>query len=175
VSPVAAAVYLLSSVAFALLMPVDLVAQVRRANLYPNCPHEQIALRLEAAGKITILDAQMIWLVGNVPDCRPIEIFSAQLRTPAPLTGFVRPSSSDPADACKDLAEAEGTVPRTLEAWIHAQQADADFPAMLEAIRDKAQRQGLWIHVPLTSSPPFWSHKPVGSCSCVTRTIECFI
>jgi hypothetical protein len=153
VSPVAATLYLLSSVAFTLLMRVDLVAQVRQANLYPNCSHEQIALRLDAAGKITILDAQMIWLVGNVPDCRPIEIFSAQLRTPAPLTGFARPSSSDPADACEDLAEAEGTVPRTLEAWIHAQQADADFPAMLDAIQDKAQRQGLWIYVPPAKPP----------------------
>jgi hypothetical protein len=70
VSPVSAAMYLLSSVPFALLMPVDLVAQVRQANLYPNCPHEQLAVRLEAAGKITILDAQMVWIVGNVQDCR---------------------------------------------------------------------------------------------------------
>jgi hypothetical protein len=147
VSPVSAALYLLSSVPFALLMLVDLVAQVSQVNLYPNCPHEQLALRLDAAGKITIFDAQMVWIVGNVLDCRPIEIFSAQLRTPAPLTGFARPSSSNPVDACDDLTEAEGTVLLTLEAWINAQQADADFPAMLDAINDKAQRQGLWIYV----------------------------
>jgi hypothetical protein len=132
---------------------MDLVAQVRQANLYSNCPHKQLACRLEAAGKITILDAQMIWIEENVLDCRPIEIFSAQLRTPAPLTGFARPSSSDPADACEDLTEAEGTVPRTLKAWINAQQADADFPAMLDEISDKAQRQGLWIYVPPAKSP----------------------
>jgi hypothetical protein len=75
VTPVAAALYLLSEVPFALLMPIDLVAQVRQPGLYPNSPHDRIAQRLGRAGKITLLDAQMVWLVGNVVGCCPIEVF----------------------------------------------------------------------------------------------------
>jgi hypothetical protein len=56
VAPVAVALYILSSVPFALMMPVDLLPQIRKPNLYPGSPHEQLALRLEKAGKITILD-----------------------------------------------------------------------------------------------------------------------
>ncbi len=47
----------------------------------------------------------------------------------------------------------DGAVPRTLESWIHAQQADESFPVMLDAIKDNAQRQGLWIHAAVNSNP----------------------
>jgi hypothetical protein len=60
IAPITAALYLMSDVPFALLLPVDLLAQVRKPGLYPGSPHAQIALRLEKAGKVTILDAQMI-------------------------------------------------------------------------------------------------------------------
>jgi hypothetical protein len=83
-TPLSVALYLLSDVPFALLMPVNLLAQARQSNLYPGCPHEMVAKRLAKAGKITILDAQMVWVVGNVSGCCPIEVFSAHLRTPAP-------------------------------------------------------------------------------------------
>jgi hypothetical protein len=33
----------------------------------------------------------------------------------------------------------------TLEAWTHAQQSDDDFPALLERIEGRAQRDNLWI------------------------------
>ncbi len=88
-------------------MPVDLLAQARQPNLYPGCPHEKVAERLAKAGKLTILDAQMVWVIGNVDGCCPVEIFSAQLRTPAPLTGFIRPAPGQPGDVLDDLDDAE--------------------------------------------------------------------
>jgi hypothetical protein len=120
VAPVAAARYLLSAFPFALLLPVDLVTQIRQPDLYPQCPHVELARRLEAAGKITILDAQMVWIVGNVQGCRPVEIFSAKLRTPAPLTGFAKPALGRAGGAYDGEGEAEGTVPRTVKAWMRA-------------------------------------------------------
>jgi hypothetical protein len=52
-----------------------------------------------------------------------------------------------------ELDDVEGAVPRTLEAWIRAQQADDGFPAMLEQIEDKAIKQELWIRAPADSTP----------------------
>ena len=52
-----------------------------------------------------------------------------------------------------DLEEVKGDVPRTLEAWIRAQQADEDFPAMLEDIEHKALKYDMWIHDPPDSTP----------------------
>ena len=157
IAPLTAALYLMSDVPFALLLPVDLLAQVRKPGLYPGSPHAQIALRLEKAGKITILDAQMIWLIGNVAGCCPVEVFAAQLRTPAPLTGFAQPNAANPGynptSVHEDLEEAEGTVPRTLEAWIRAQIADPEFPELLEQVEANAQRQDLWINASPDQSP----------------------
>ena len=44
-------------------------------------------------------------------------------------------------------------MPRTLEAWANAKEADESFPEMLEAVADKAQRQGLWIQAAANSNP----------------------
>jgi hypothetical protein len=89
----------------------------------------------------------MVWVIGNLPGCCPVEIFSNHPRTPAPITGFRRPAVED------DLEHVEGAVPRTLEAWIHAQKLDEDFPAMLEQIEHKALKNDLWILSPPESTP----------------------
>jgi hypothetical protein len=96
IAPVTAALYLLSSVPFAILIPIDLLPQVRKPGLFPDGPHEEIALRLEKAGKVTILDAQMVWVIDNVTGCQPVETFATHLRTPAPLTGFEQPGPANP-------------------------------------------------------------------------------
>ncbi len=121
VSPLALARYLLSAVPFALLIPVDLLAMAYAPNLFRLSPHEEIAARFAKAGKITILATQMTWVVGNLEDCHPVEIFASAIRTPAPVTGFGSRTYSSgetptPLDEA-DLEEVEGTVPRTLEAW----------------------------------------------------------
>jgi len=157
IAPVSVAYYLLSSVPFALLIPVDLLPQVRKPNLYPGSPHDQLALRLDKAGKVTILDSQMVWVIGNIPGCCPVEIFAARLRTRAPLTGFERPGPANPAndpDSAPTLDEdVEGTLPRTLEAWVQAQKEDPDFHDCLEEVENKAQRQELWINAPAQHCP----------------------
>jgi hypothetical protein len=151
------ALYLLSSVPFALLIPVDLLPQVRKPALYPGSPHEQLALHLERAGKVTILDSQMVWVIENVPGCCLVEIFAARLRTPAPLTGVRLPGLVHPANNPDGIPNAEedveGSLPRTLEAWIEAQKEDPDFEDCLAEIVDKTQRQGLWINAPAQQSP----------------------
>jgi len=153
VAPVILAVYLLSDVPFALLLPVDLLDQTRRPGIFADARIEEIARRLEIAGRIVPLKAQMIWVIGNLPGCRPTEIFSNHLRTPAPVTGFRYATPRRPGSVSDDLEDVEGDVPRTLEAWIRAQQADEDFPAMLEEIEDKAFKNDLWIRAPPDSTP----------------------
>jgi hypothetical protein len=96
VAPVILATYLLGDVPFALLLPVDLVDVARRPDILPDAPIQDIAQRLETAGKITILEAQMIWVIENLPDYRPIETFALRLRTPTPITGTPRPNSGVP-------------------------------------------------------------------------------
>jgi hypothetical protein len=91
VAPVILAVYLLSDVPFALLLPVDLLDQTRRPGIFADARIEEVARRLEIAGKIVLLEAQMVWVIGNLPGCRPTEIFSNHLRTPAPITGVIQP------------------------------------------------------------------------------------
>jgi hypothetical protein len=156
-APVSVALYLLSSVPFALLIPVDLLPQVRKPKLYPGIPHDQLALRLEKAGKVTILDSQMVWVIGNVPGCCPVEIFAARLRTPASLTSFERPgpvnSANDPDVAPNSDEDVECALSRTLEAWIKAQKDDPDFDDCLVEIENKAQRQELWINAPAQQCP----------------------
>ena len=167
IAPVSVALYSLSDVPFALLLPIDLLAQARQPDLFPGCPHEQVTGRLASAGKITILDAQMVWVVGNVAGCCPVEIFSATLRTPAPLTGFVRPAPGQPGGVLEDLEDAEGTVPRTLEAWMRAQQEDPDFPTLLESMEHKAQKQSLWINAPPNQPPTIIV--PITCCELLVR------
>jgi hypothetical protein len=83
IAPVILAVYLLSEVPFALLLPVDLLDTVRRPNIFPDSPQVELAQSLERAGKLLILQSQMTWVLGNLPgNHAPIEIFAARLRTP---------------------------------------------------------------------------------------------
>jgi transposase InsO family protein len=140
-------------VPFALLLPVDLLDQARRPGIFSDARLDEIAQRLESAGKIVLLEAQMVWAIGTLPDCRPVEVFANQLRTPAPITGFVRPAPGIPGAVDDSLEHVEGAVPRTIEAWIHAQQLDEDFPAMLEGLEHKALKNELWILCPPDSTP----------------------
>jgi hypothetical protein len=126
-----------------LLLPVDLVDAARWPNIFIDAPHAEIADRLERTGKLVILQAQMVWIIGNLPSGAPTEVFAARLRTPAPVTGLQHPLPGRPGATKDELDAAQGAVPRTLKAWANAQEADESFSGMLEAVEDKAQRQGL--------------------------------
>jgi hypothetical protein len=149
-APVALARYLLSTIPFVLLIPVDLLAVSYTPNLYKLSPHEEIEARFAKAGKVTILVTQMTWVIGNLEDCHPIEIFSSTLRTPAPVIGFEErrlPDGGIERAILDDdvLDEVEGTVPRTLEAWVRAQKLDTSFEDLLKTMEDCALRNELWI------------------------------
>jgi hypothetical protein len=63
----------------------------------------------------------MTWVVGNLDDCHPIEIFSNSLHTPAPVTAFrdrLLPGGEFQRAIMDNdvLDEVDGTLPRTLEA-----------------------------------------------------------
>jgi hypothetical protein len=116
ITPVILTVYLLSDVPFALLLPVDLLDQTCRPGIFSDARIEEIARRLEIAGKIVLLEAQMVWVIGNLPGCRPVEIFTNHLRTPAPITGFRATTARNPGAVEDDLEHVEGAVSRTLEA-----------------------------------------------------------
>ncbi len=110
IAPLALAQYLLSSVPFVLLLPVDLLSMAYRPKLYPDAPHALIENKFQKAGKVTILETQMTWVFGNIVNCAPVETFSNSLRTPAPVTGFTVDGhidlSLDDSDAAKEV---EGT------------------------------------------------------------------
>jgi hypothetical protein len=122
--------------------------------LYPQAPHVLLEQKFRKASKITLLETQMTLIFGNMADCAPVETFANSLRTPAPVTGFTVDGHIDPSVEDDDAAdEVEGTLPRTLEAWIRAQERDDQFQVMLQDIADKACRQGLWIHAPSGQNP----------------------
>jgi transposase InsO family protein len=125
----------------------------RSPGIFPEAPHVEIARKLSAAGKLVILQSQMTWILGNFPACRPIEVFASQLKTPAPITGFQRPMPGAQGPVVDDVEFVEGTVPRTLEAWIHAQKSDQDFAALLGDVEDKALKQELWIRATPHDNP----------------------
>jgi hypothetical protein len=72
VAPVILAVYLLSDVPFALLLPVDLLDQTRSPGIFADARIEEVSRRLEIAGKIVLLEAQMV--IGNLPGCHPLAL-----------------------------------------------------------------------------------------------------
>jgi transposase InsO family protein len=163
-APVALALYLLSKVPFALLLPVDLASQAYSPGLYFGSPHEEIEAAFRKAGKLTLLSPQMIWVIGNVPECAPVETFSAELRTPAPLmdlfalattpnTAASVPSTSDPSSSSAADDSFVTDVPQTLEAWAEAQAADPDFDDFVAKIKDVAIRNELYIHAPPDRPP----------------------
>jgi hypothetical protein len=155
IAPVVLAVYLLSEVPFALLLPVDLLDVVRRPNIFPNSPQEELARALERAGKLLILQSQMTWVLGNLPGCHPTEIFAARLKTRAPTVGPLPPGSvvtDQPEDPGSRTVA--GQLPQTLEEWASAQQEDSEFAEMLDAVEEKKSlKQDLWICAPASSNP----------------------
>jgi transposase InsO family protein len=155
IAPVVLAVYLLSDVPFALLLPVDLLDVVRRPNIFPDSPQEDLARALERSGKLLILQSQMTWVLGNLPGCNPTEIFAARLRTRAPAVGSILPEPVVVADQSKDPEGglAAGQLPRTLEEWATAQQDDGAFAEMLDAVEERALKHDLWIRAPASSNP----------------------
>jgi len=164
-APVALASYLLSTTPFALLLPIDLASQAYSPGLYFGSPHEEIEAAFQKAGKLSLLSPQMIWIIGNVPDCAPVETFSAELRTPAPLmdlfalattpnTAAADPNTSDPGSPSSVDDDSFVTdVPQTLEAWAEAQAADPEFGALIATINDVAVRSNLHIHAPADRPP----------------------
>jgi hypothetical protein len=78
-APVTLALHLLSPVPFAILVPIDLAALSHEPSIFPDAPHEKIRVKFDAAGKLTILASQMLWIIGNVPHCTPVEIFASAL------------------------------------------------------------------------------------------------
>ncbi len=61
-------------------------------------------------------------------DCAPLEMFSNSLRTPAPVTRFTVDGRIDDSAEVDDSAdEVDGTLPRTLKAWIQAQKRRSCF------------------------------------------------
>jgi hypothetical protein len=110
-SPVTLALYLASSIPFAILIPNDLLAETYASRIYPEADTTLLETRFEAAGKIQILSTQMTWVIGNVPEYNRIEMFTQSLRTAAPLTGRPNPV----IDATETFTS---PMPTTLEEWI---------------------------------------------------------
>ncbi len=120
VAPVALARYLLSDVLFALLMPVDLLAIASAPNLYRQSPHAEIAARFAKARKITILANQMTWIIGNLDDCHPLEMFanalciqSSSRRAASSAVAAQSPNESSSFCARTQASIVRGTVPLT--------------------------------------------------------------
>ena len=135
-APVTLALYLLSPVPFAILVPVDLAALAYEPAIFSEAPHDEIKTKFAAAGKLTMLASQMLWVIGNVPNCTPVEVFASSLSTPVPIPGI------------PDNETFSEPVPRTVEGWIEAQQEDPEFPALVAKITDAAVRDGLHILAP---------------------------
>jgi transposase InsO family protein len=95
----------------------------------------------------------MSWVIGNLQDCHPVEMFLTTLRTPAPVTGFNQDPAAPSVVDDADLDEIEGTLPRTLEAWVRAQQRDDGFAALLASMVDTALMNGLWIKASAGTTP----------------------
>ncbi len=154
IAPVTLAQYLLSTVPFAMLLPVDLLTLSYSPKPYPGSPHQLIAERFQLAAKVTILETQMTWVFENMANCTPVETFANSLHTPAPVTGFTVDGDVHAAIADEDIAdEVEDALPRTLETWIVAQSSAPEFGTFLETVTDKACRQQLWIYAPENASP----------------------
>ena len=138
-SPVTLALYLMSSMPFAILVPNDLLSESFADKIYPEANAAAIKLRFQEAGKLQLLVTQMTWVIGNVPTYKAIEMFSQQLRTEAPITGTGVPNF-----------ESSGTfdepVPTSVEEWIVEQQRDPEFLKSLDDLPHVACRDGLYLH-----------------------------
>jgi transposase InsO family protein len=160
-APVALALHLLSDVPFALLIAIDLAGRSCFPSVHPDSPHAKIEAAFRAAGKVTILASQMIWIVGNVPDCQPAETFSAQLVTPALLLSHAQettpstPNTPDPGSSSS--ADGDSTfvtdVPQALGRWAESQHNDSDFTSFVSKLSHVAARGNLCIHAPPDKPP----------------------
>ena len=134
IAPSCLALYLLSDVPFAVLLPVDLAAQATKPNIFPDAPVEELQAAFARAGKITLLHPQMIWVIGNMPGAALVETYGSELRTPDPLSCF-----SSTGDTFED------PVPQTLEDWATAQAEDPNMAAFIATTPNAALRGRLYI------------------------------
>jgi hypothetical protein len=142
-APQVLAQYLCSSKPFAVMIPVDLVAQAYNPTLFRSTAgpaHETVRAAFKKAGTLTYLQSQMMWVVGNVPEFNFPEMFAAALSTPAPLL-----------EAFDQVVLID--VPATLEDWITEQKADPTFTKFAAELPGAAVRQGLHIYAP-DDTPP---------------------
>jgi hypothetical protein len=85
-SPITLAYYLASAIPFAVLVPNDLLQAAFSDRIYPEADVPVLKAKFLEAGKLQILATQMTWVIGNIAECRSIEIFPQSLRTPAPAS-----------------------------------------------------------------------------------------
>jgi transposase InsO family protein len=144
-SPVTLALYLMSNMPFAILIPNDLLSESFADKIYPEANAAAIKLRFQAAGKLQILVTQMTWVVGNIPEYCAIEMFSQDLRTAAPITGpevILADTSASTTDTFDE------PVPTIVEEWIAEQNKDPAFLQTLNSLPGIACREGLYLFAP---------------------------
>ena len=153
-APVSLALYLLSQIPFAFLIPIDLLSQTYKPKLYPDAPSARIETLFQKAGKITLLSTQMTWVIGNIQDCAPIETFAMAVSTPAPSPYFDSNSSELYPGSVNEVTDTfADIVPQTIEDWIVAQEQDPSFPELVASLPASALRQGLQIFAPDNAAP----------------------
>ena len=146
-SPITLALYLMSSIPFAILVPNDLLSESFADKIYPEANVAAIKARFLAAGKLQILVTQMTWILGNIPACTKIEMFSQTLSTAAPITGIITDANQSSDNTFDE------PVPITIEDWMIEQRRDPAFLIDLETIPNIACRDGLYLHAP-DGQPP---------------------
>jgi transposase InsO family protein len=163
VSPVVLAIYLLSPIPFAILIPIDLADRSYSRNIFPEAPVKILEQRFKATGKIALLSSQMMWILGNIPTCTHLEIFVAKLVTPAPITGltcYMNALAEPVADDLTAVSESSESstfmdlVPKTVEEWIDAQEHAPNFPDIAPTLLPSvAIRGGLHLYAPDCAAP----------------------
>jgi hypothetical protein len=145
-SPVTLALYMVSTIPFAILIPNDLLTEAFAVRIFPGADTIQLKAAFDAAGKIQILSTQMTWVIGNIPEYNRLEMFAQSLRTLAPITGsrIIPTCDSDTFDS---------PVPTTLEEWIREQKRDPLYENALAAMPDTAFRYGLYLYAPDGAAP----------------------
>ena len=114
-SPRIAARLLSATSPFAILLPAELVPQIKTFSDIDTM--DNLHAKTQECGKIFILDTDMMWLIGHIPTLtHHAEILSLLLDQPSPL---LQHYSTDT------------TLPSTLQEWTLAQQDDPQFTADL--------------------------------------------
>ena len=118
-SPRIAARLLSTSVPFAILVPTDLVPYITA----PVDGQPDLGGKYKEAGKISFLESEMLWFIGNIPELsNHCEIFANIKPTPAPLLEF--------------RASIVSHLPVSLDDWRDAQ---ADDNELLEGIDERRE------------------------------------